>query len=44
MADHHELSNILIKQYQTYPCLKLQDLRKLIYQNEFGGGHMIQNE
>ncbi|WP_343248999.1 hypothetical protein [Diplocloster hominis] len=44
MADHHELSNILIKQYQTYPCLKLQDLIKLIYQNEFGGGHMIQNE
>ncbi|MBU9727228.1 nucleoside/nucleotide kinase family protein [Diplocloster modestus] len=44
MADHHELSNILIRQYRNYPCLELQDLIKLIYQNEFGGGHMIQNE
>ena len=44
MPDKNDLTNILIRQYQNYPQLELQDLAKLIYQNEFGGGHLIQNE
>ena len=37
------LENILISQYTAYPEMELTDYIKLIYQNEFGSGHMISN-
>lgn len=41
MDDTGELERILAEQYRRYPCMQVQDAVKLIYQNEFGGGHMI---
>jgi len=40
----NDLKNLLLKQYQLYPKMQLQDMVKLIYQNEFAGGHMIPDE
>jgi len=39
-----ELRQILLQHYNTYPKMQLQDMVKLIYQNEFAGGHFIDNE
>ncbi|MDF2685394.1 MAG: hypothetical protein K0S55_575 [Clostridia bacterium] len=36
--------NLLIKHYKKYPQIQLQDMIKLIYQNEFAGGHLVKNE
>ena len=36
-----KLTNLLMRQYETYPRSQVQDMLKLIYQNEFGCGHMI---
>lgn len=33
--------NILQKHIARYPKMQIQDLAKLLYQSEFGGGHMI---
>ena len=38
-----ELGEILRMHSLKYPCMKPVDGVKLIYQNEFGGGHMIKN-
>ena len=38
-----ELKKILIMQAKRYPMMQPRDGVKLIYQNEFGGGHMIQD-
>lgn len=38
-----ELKNILISHSSAYPEMELSDYIKLIYQNEFGSGHMISN-
>ena len=35
---------LLLKQYDLYPKMQIQDIVKLIYQNEFAGGHLIENE
>ncbi len=35
---------MLLRQYDLYPRMQIQDIIKLIYQNEFAGGHMINNE
>jgi len=35
---------LLLKHYHLYPRMQIQDVVKLIYQNEFAGGHMIENE
>lgn len=35
---------LLLKQYDLYPKMQIQDMVKLIYQNEFAGGHLIENE
>lgn len=35
---------VLIKHYDLYPKMQIQDMIKLIYQNEFAGGHLIENE
>lgn len=36
-----ELAAVLTAHAETYPLMRPQDAVKLIYQNEFGGGHMI---
>lgn len=36
-----ELENRLKEQLARYPQLQITDLVKLVYQNEFGGGHLI---
>lgn len=36
-----ELQNILLEHYQRYPQMQPQDAVKLVYQNEFGPGHLI---
>jgi len=38
------LDKILLKHYVLYPEMQIQDMVKLIYQNEFGGGHLIKNK
>lgn len=38
------LDKILLKHYNLYPEMQIQDVVKLIYQNEFGGGHLIRNK
>ncbi len=35
---------LLLKHAAKYPYMEIQDAIKLIYQNEFGGGHMIADE
>ena len=39
-----ELRDILKQQAQRYPRMLPTDAVKLIYQNEFGGGHLIKDE
>ena len=39
-----ELKAILIAHAQRYPLIQPTDAVKLIYQNEFGGGHFIRDE
>ncbi len=39
-----ELQEILAYHAKKYPNMQPCDAVKLIYQNEFGGGHMIRNE
>lgn len=39
-----ELEQILLQHTRRYPQMEPQDMVKLIYQNEFGGGHLITNE
>ena len=37
------LPNILLNHAGRYPLMEPTDAVKLIYQNEFGGGHLIQD-
>ena len=39
-----ELKAILITHAKRYPLMQPRDAVKLIYQNEFGGGHLICDE
>lgn len=39
-----ELKQILISHAHRYPLMQPRDAVKLIYQNEFGGGHLIKDE
>lgn len=39
-----ELEQILLQHIRRYPEMQPQDIVKLIYQNEFGGGHLITDE
>ncbi|MBP7784584.1 MAG: hypothetical protein KA064_01135 [Firmicutes bacterium] len=41
MSDGGQLHEALIWHQQRYPRMQIQDLVKLVYQNEFAGGHMI---
>lgn len=40
----NELKDILISHSRRYPLMEPTDAVKLIYQNEFGGGHLIRDE
>ena len=40
----NELERILREHAQRYPKMQPTDAVKLIYQNEFGGGHLIRDE
>ena len=35
------MKEILIRHWEQYPKMEAQDMVKLIFQSEFGGGHMI---
>ena len=37
------MREILIRHWEHYPRMEAQDLVKLIYQSEFGGGHLIRD-
>ena len=37
------MREILIRHWEHYPGMEAQDLVKLIYQSEFGGGHLIRD-
>ena len=39
-----ELRAILVAHAKRYPLMQPRDAVKLIYQNEFGGGHLIRDE
>ena len=39
-----ELKKILMEHAKRYPLMQPTDAVKLIYQNEFGGGHLIKDE
>ena len=38
------MRDILLAHFNRYPKMQIQDMVKLIYQNEFAGGHMISDE
>jgi len=44
MEDRKIFKELLLKHYELHPKMQLQDMVKLIYQNEFAGGHLISNE
>lgn len=39
-----DIKDILLIHFKKYPKMQIQDMVKLIYQNEFAGGHMIKDE
>ena len=38
------IENILLTHAQRYPLMEPRDAVKLLYQSQFGGGHLIRNE
>ncbi len=40
----NRLKDLLVKQYRLHPRMQIQDMVKLIYHNEFAGGHLITDE
>lgn len=44
MDNKNDFKGLLLGQLGLYPNMQLQDFVKLIYQNEFGCGHMIADE
>lgn len=44
MDEREELRRILDEHGRRYPKMTPQDAVKLVYQNEFGGGHLIRDE
>lgn len=41
MQNKKDFIKILINHYKTYPQMQIEDFYKIIYQNEFAGGHLI---
>ncbi len=44
MIDVQELRHTLLQYFERYPVMQFRDMVKMIYQNEFAGGHLITNE
>lgn len=44
MLNEKDFINILINHYEKRPLMQVKDFYKLIYQNEFAGGHLINDE
>lgn len=44
MSGSKDLASVLLQHCQRYPRMTIQDLVKLVFQNEFAGGHMIADE
>lgn len=42
--DLSELENLLLEQYKKYQKMQIEDMIKLLYQSEFGCGHMVSDE
>ena len=41
MSDTVSIKELIMQQFKMYPRMKIQDVVKLLYQNEFAGGHLI---
>jgi uridine kinase len=44
MSDKVSLLTVLKEHAQRYPLMRPRDAVKLLYQNEFGGGHLVKDE
>ncbi|MEA4845674.1 MAG: hypothetical protein VB106_00410 [Clostridiaceae bacterium] len=44
MHDRENLRKVLLQHYERDPEMQITDMVKLIYQNEFAGGHLVTNE
>lgn len=44
VCDKMSIKALLLKQYELYPKMQIQDAIKLIFQNEFAGGHLVASE
>ncbi len=42
-GEGRKMRDILLEHWSRYPEMEIQDLVKLVYQSEFGGGHLIQD-
>ena len=38
------IKEIILEHLRKYPFMEITDLIKLVFQNEFGGGHLIKDE
>jgi hypothetical protein len=38
------MRELFLTHFQRYPLMQIQDMVKLIFQNEFAGGHMLTDE
>ncbi len=43
-SEEEKIEQVIIQQQNKYPLMEIQDLLKLIYQQEYAGGHMIIDE
>lgn len=39
-----DLKEVLLMHGELYPRMQIQDMVKLVFQNEFGGGHLVRDE
>jgi uridine kinase len=44
MNKEKPIKDLMLQHFKMYPEMQIQDVVKLIYQNEFAGGHLITNE
>lgn len=44
MLDKTNMETLLLEHFERYPKMQIQDMIKLLYQNEFAGGHIIANQ
>ncbi len=44
MNNENDIKACLLDHYKRYPRMQIQDAVKMVYQNEFAGGHLINSE